>query len=131
MRYWLLPRQKEICVQLTCCSCIFSRREYPIIPRNTSSGLFPLLRSRRSSFPQIGISPTQHTGNFSKRPSRGLFPIFLNTAPILLDREARLLRPILVLKKGFSHVMEGGKRRRLSICTLRIRCLQDSMFLRA
>ena len=93
-----------------------SKAGIPDNSTNMSSGQFPLLRSKRSLFPQIGISPIQHTGNPSKRPSRGLFPIFLNTVPIPLDREERLLQPILELKKGFSKVIEDGKRRRLRIC---------------
>ena len=96
------------------------------IPDNSTEYVFRAIsKSKRSLFPQIGISPIQPTGNPSKCPSRGLFPMFLNTVPIPLDREGRLLQPILELKKGFSNVMEDGKRRRLRICTLRIRCLQD------
>ena len=58
---------------------IFLRREYQIILRNTFSGRYLLSRSRRSLFPQIGISPTRHTGNPSNR-----FPKFQFLFPFRL-----------------------------------------------
>ena len=77
--------QEVISVQLSCCSCIFPRRKYQIIPRNIFSGLFLLLRGIRSLFLPTSISRTLLTENLSKRHSRGLFLTFQNIAPILLD----------------------------------------------
>ena len=98
------------------------------IADNSTEYVFRLISSSKKQ--KKLVSSDRHISYSTYRESfkasfKGIVPDSLNTVPIPLDREERLFQPILELKKEFSNVMEDGKRRRLRICTLRIRCLQD------